>query len=102
MQYNTEFKEKALKLSDEIGPKNAAEQLGVKYETLIDWRKLRNREQRFIQNSNEADLQARIRQLENEIAELKKENKVLKDTIGYFVRDRESEKNTNSAATELL
>lgn len=102
MQYDTEFKEKALKLSDEVGPKKAADQLGVKYQTLSDWRYSRNHKRIRISSSDETEAQARIKQLENEMAELKKENKVLKDTIGYFVRDRESEKNTNSTDVELL
>ena len=41
-QYTKEFREQAILLSDEIGVKKAAEQLGVVYSTLVDWRKLRN------------------------------------------------------------
>ena len=40
-QYSREFKEEALKLSDEIGVKNAAKRLGVAYYTLADWRSIR-------------------------------------------------------------
>ena len=36
--YSKEFKEEALKLSDEIGVKKAAQQLGIAYYTLADWR----------------------------------------------------------------
>ena len=39
VKYNKEFKEQALLLSDEIGVKKAAEQLGISYYTLADWRK---------------------------------------------------------------
>ena len=35
INYNKEFKEEALKLSDEIGVKKAATQLGLKYDTLV-------------------------------------------------------------------
>ena len=35
MQYDKEFKLQALELSDEIGVKAAAEQLGIKYYTLL-------------------------------------------------------------------
>ena len=38
--YSKEFKEEALKLSDEIGVKKAAQQLGVAYYTLADWRSI--------------------------------------------------------------
>ena len=41
MNYSKEFKEEALKLSDEIGVKKAATQLGLKYYTLADWRSKR-------------------------------------------------------------
>ena len=34
MKYSKEFKEEALKLSDEIGVKKAAQQLGIQYYTL--------------------------------------------------------------------
>ena len=36
--YEKSFKEEAVKLSDEIGIKKAAAQLGVPYYTLADWR----------------------------------------------------------------
>ena len=38
MTYEKSFKEEAVKLSDEIGVKKAAEQLGIPYYTLADWR----------------------------------------------------------------
>ena len=43
MKYSKEFKSEALKLSDEIGIKKAAAQLGIPYYTLADWRKDRSR-----------------------------------------------------------
>ena len=36
--YRKEFKEEAIRLSDEIGNKKAAAQLGIPYYTLADWR----------------------------------------------------------------
>ncbi|MDY4212889.1 MAG: transposase [Eubacteriales bacterium] len=36
-KYSKEFKEEALKLSDEIGVKKAALQLGLQYYTLAVW-----------------------------------------------------------------
>ena len=42
MKYSKEFKEEALRLSDEIGVKKAAQQLGIQYYTLSDWRSKRN------------------------------------------------------------
>ena len=40
--YSKEFKEEALKLSDEIGVKKAAQQLGIAYYTLAVWRSRKN------------------------------------------------------------
>jgi transposase len=40
-RYDKAFKEEAVSLSNEIGPKKAAEQLGVSCFTLQDWRKQR-------------------------------------------------------------
>ena len=42
MKYSKEFKEEALKLSDEIGLKKAAQQFGIQYYTLSDWRSKRS------------------------------------------------------------
>ena len=39
--YNKQFKEEALKLSDEIGVKKAVVQLGLAYYTLSGWRNKR-------------------------------------------------------------
>ena len=41
MQYDKEFKLQALELSDDIGVKKAAEQLGFPYFTLAEWRAIR-------------------------------------------------------------
>ena len=49
-QYTKEFREQAILLSDEIGVKKAAEQLGVVYSTLVDWRKIRSTMRKKKQN----------------------------------------------------
>ena len=43
MIYSKEFKQQAIKLSDEIGTQKACEQLGLSYFTLGGWRKKENR-----------------------------------------------------------
>ena len=43
MTYSKEFKQQAIKLSDEIGTQKACEQLGLTYFTLGGWRKKENR-----------------------------------------------------------
>ena len=89
-KYNREFKEEALKLSDEIGVKKAASQLGLPYYTLADWRN-RTRDRITGQPKKELSLteqEIRIRELERENAELKEANEILKDALGFFARDR--------------
>lgn len=53
-KYSKEFKEEALKLSDEIGVKSAASQLGIQYYTLAEWRKNRKAETKLPDPANEA------------------------------------------------
>ena len=87
MKYSKEFKEEALKLSDEIGVKKASQQLGVQYYTLADWRKDRKA---ALSRPKLSDVEAdnRISELERENAELKKANDILKDALGFFAKDR--------------
>ena len=92
-KYSNEFKKEALKLSDEIGVKKAAAQLGLPYYTLADWR---NRTRNQITGkpviqamSTDPESQAaRIRELERENAELRSANEILKDALGFFAKDR--------------
>lgn len=87
MNYSKEFKEEALKLSDEIGVKKAAAQLGLKYYTLADWRSKR-KEQQNMPKLSESEQQQKIRELERENAELRRANDILKDALGFFAKDR--------------
>lgn len=84
-QYSKEFREEALKLSDEIGVKNAAQQLGIAYYTLADWRSIRRNQPPAKTLSAE---EWRIRELEREITELRTANDILKDALGFFAKDR--------------
>lgn len=63
-RYDKEFREQALKLSDEVGIRKASEQLGVVYGTLADWRKKRVRK-----NKNKKTISINP---DDEIARLKK------------------------------
>ena len=87
MRYTKEFKEEALKLSDEIGVRKTAEQLGLKYNTLTDWRKHRKEEENRSRPSEDEQAR-RIRELEQELAEVKRANDILKDALGFFAKDR--------------
>lgn len=85
--YSKGFREEALKLSDEIGVKKAAQQLGIAYYTLADWRSIRrNAPPAKVLSAEEQTI--RIRELERENAELKSANEILKDALGFFAKDR--------------
>ena len=85
--YSKEFKEEAVKLSDEIGVKNAAAQLGIPYYTLADWRAQR-RHGKWNKETGLSEQELRIRKLEKENAELRTANEILKDALGFFAKDR--------------
>ena len=87
MRYSKTFKEEALKLSDEVGIKKAASQLGLPYYTLSDWRNKRKAE-KLHPKLPETEAEKRIRDLEKENAELKVANEILKDALGFFAKDR--------------
>ena len=94
MQYDNYFKQEALKLSDEIGVKKAAEQLGIPYYTLADWRQLRREkgDSYFVgsgrRNMPVDDKDRRIQELEAELRETKQANEILKDALSFFAQSR--------------
>ena len=80
--YSKEFKEEALKLSDEIGVKKASQQLGIAYYTLADWRSIR-RNTPPAKTPSAEEQTIRIRELERENAELRTANNILKDALVF-------------------
>lgn len=86
-KYSKEFKEGALRLSDEIGSKRAAAQLGIPYHTLADWRNNSKHKPQEPELSD-TELKSRNRELEKEIEELRRANEILKDALGFFAKDR--------------
>ena len=87
-KYSREFKEEAIRLSDEIGSKKAAAQLGIPYYTLADWRKQGKRVPRKTEVLTDTEFRQRYRELERENAELREANNILKDALGFFAKDR--------------
>ncbi len=86
--YSKEFKAEALRLSDEIGVKKAAEQLGIPYFTLADWRSGRKEKQRDTTGKSDEEIVRRNKELEKENAELRQANEILKDALSFFAKDR--------------
>ena len=90
MQYDKNFKEEAVKLSDETGIKAAVAQLGIPYYTLSGWRNTRKKyssdtyvgseHKRMSTDANEQ----RILEHEKENAELKHANEILQEALGFF------------------
>lgn len=87
-KYSNAFKLEAIKLSDEIGLKKAAAQLGLPYYTLADWRNNSKHKIPLVEQFNESDTNRRIRELEKENTELREANEILKDALGFFAKDR--------------
>ena len=77
-KYSKEFKEEALKLSDEIGVKKTALQLGLHYYTLADRRKDRKYTEKHTVVLTENEARAKICELERENAELRQKYLPLK------------------------
>ena len=92
--YEKSFKEEAVRLSDEIGVKQAAAQLGIPYWTLADWRSARKAQgnQAFVGSGHKPlptdEKELRILELEKKNSELKRANEILKDALGFFVESR--------------
>ena len=90
-KYSKEFIEEALKLSDEIGVKQASSQLGARYQTLTEWRSIRKRHSEKSLSREEQAI--RLRELGRENAELEKLTRMAATlgTLGLFVgRKRKS------------
>ena len=94
MQYDKTFKEEDVRLSDEIGLKNAAAQLGVSYYTLSGWRNKRNKygQNAFPESGYKSapiDIkEQRILDPEKENAELKRSNEILQEAPVFFAARR--------------
>ena len=90
-KYDKEFKEEAVKLSDEIGVKQAAAQLGILYYSLAEWRQKRKAfgDHAFVGSGIRRDAPlSENERLMKEITELQKANEILKDALGFFAKDR--------------
>lgn len=86
--YDKEFKEEALKLSQEVGPKAASEQLGIPETTIYTWRsRLKQYGAIAFVGSGHKRLDpqtAEIRAMEKKIKELEAVNDILKRALGFF------------------
>jgi len=88
MKYTKEFKEEAIKLSDEIGLKKATAELGLNYYTIADWRKDRKANEKKIAALDPNEQAKKLKELETQVFELTRANEILKDALGFFAKDR--------------
>lgn len=94
MTYEKSFKEEAVRLSDEIGVKKAAEQLGISYNTLTDWRykQKRHGSQAYVGSGHKRmsrdPKEQEIYELRKENAELRRSNEILQEALGFFAKNR--------------
>lgn len=86
--YDKEFKEEAIKLSYEVGPRAASEHLGVPETTLYTWRKsLKQHGDIAFVGSGHKRLDpktAETRALEKKIRDLESANDILKKALAFF------------------
>lgn len=87
-KYSKEFKREAIRLSNEIGSKKAAAQLGIPYYTLADWRNNSKHPAKEIESLSSDELMIRNRELERENMELREAN----NTPNIHKEDRTEEK----------
>lgn len=87
-RYDDKFREEAVKLSEDIGLAPAANQLGIPYQTLSEWRKKRTREGTRSRVSKTKQPLTREEELEKENAELRRANQILQDALCFFVDRR--------------
>lgn len=87
MTYEKSFKEEAVRLSDEIGVKKAAEQLSVPYYTLADWRSQAHVGSGYKRMSADPKEQE-LYELRKENAELRRSNEILQEALSFFAKNR--------------
>ena len=83
-KYSQEFKDQAVKLSDDVGVKKAAEQLGVSLNTLSSWRRAKKK----MPEGKTFVLSAREKELQKENEELKKTVAILREAMRFFATDQ--------------
>ena len=90
--YDKDFREEAIKLSYEVGPTKASEQLGIPITTLYTWRgKVKKHAAIAFVGSGHPRLDpktAEMRALEKKIKELESANDILKKALGFFAESQ--------------
>ena len=94
MQIDNSFKQEALELSDEIGVRKTAEQLGIPYYTHTDWWYIRKHQgaSSFVGSVYKRkpvyEKERRIQEFKAELRETKWANEILKYALVFFAESR--------------
>lgn len=83
-KYSSEFKDRALALSDKVGVPQAAEDLGIPTAMLYSWRTKRNQCGQPLENKKLQE--AELMRLKRENSRLEEENSFLKKAAAYFAK----------------
>jgi transposase len=86
-RYDRVFKEEAVKLSEEVGIKKAAEDLGIPYYTLAGWRQDEKVGVAEIKRRKKKE-GSREEELEEEVERLKRVTGILKGALSFFVEEQ--------------
>lgn len=90
--YEKEFKDQAVKLSNEIGTEKAAKQLGVAAGTLSGWRSdvRKYQSNAFAGRGNQRIVPGTEREIElmKKNKELEQANEILKAALGFFAKSQ--------------
>jgi len=95
-RYSPEFKTEAMKLMSEIGKQETSKRLGVTEWTLNDWKK-KTRVEKKTEESEKSikmatelrEAQEKIKEMEKEMARIKKENEFLEEAARFFAVSRQ-------------
>jgi transposase len=88
--YTKEFKQQAVKLAEDQGPVEASKQLGIPVVNIYEWRKKHS--DQVIVAARKTDLKPEElvkenQRLNQEVAQLKKVNHILKAAAAFFSQD---------------
>lgn len=89
-KHTEEFRKQAVELSDRLGNvAEAARQLGIEYQSLVQWR-MKRRESELRVSSAEplsADEKEELKRLRKKVTELEQANYILKRATAFFSQD---------------
>ena len=88
-QYSREYKNEAVRLSQELGATAASKQLGLRYNMLLRWRKEMQTcgQEAFRGKGNRLETEKELQALRSRVRELELEQEILKKASAYFAKN---------------